>query len=479
EIPSFPLVWIVPLTLYLLSFVLVFGRRPLVPHRVVVAVQPILVAMLAVIMFVPLRLAGLCHHLVTFLVTALVLHGELAARRPSADRSSEYYLWIAVGGAAGGLFNALVAPLLFPCVLEYPLAVVAACLLRPRAPDHDPGTRSRRLDLAAPALLGAAAIGTFLALPFKGDERDVVVRVAFLFFFAAVAHYFRGRPLRFGLGVAAVLAGGFLTFQAQGTLVIARSYYGVTRVVREPGTGRHVFYHGTTIHGAQDPGKDRPGRPTLYFHPESPIGRLMTSSVAARRARRFGVLGLGVGSLAWYLRPHQAMWFFEIVPVVGELATDRRLFTYLSSSRGVVDVVIGDGRLSMAGERDRSFDLIVADAFCSDAVPVHLITREALLVYMRKLAPGGALLFNTSNRHLDLAGVVAAIARAQGWECRATDPVEVERPGQENATWAMVTGSRGDLQGWIAGDGRWRAVAAGPGAPLWTDGYANILAALR
>jgi len=493
EIPSFPLVWIAPLFLYLLSFILVFVPRPPLPHRLILAIQPFFVSLLGIAMFVPLQIAGLAYHLVAFFITALALHGELARLRPPSSFSCEYYLWIALGGSLGGLFNTLVAPHIFPCVVEYPLAVVVACLLRPLPCSPESGVRSPNwkrsepwsdtlLDLLVPTSLAISTVALILALPRLGDDRDFVARTSILLFAAAVAHYFRGRPLRFGLSVAGVLAGSFAAFPIEQTLVLTRSDYAVSRVVRQAGTQRNLLVHGMTIHGAQDRSKTSGDPPSLYYFPESPIGRLMTTD-AAKQARRFGVLGLGVGTLAWYVRPHQSMRFFEIDPMVRDLATDQRYFSFLSSARGSVDIVLGDGRLSLTREPDLSFDLIVADAFSSDAVPVHLITREAVELYVRKLAPGGALLFNTSNRHLRLPAVVRATARDLGLPVRIT-PVcplsqQEESEGKAVATWAILARRGEDLDRWIAGSRQYWMADGQERAPVWRDNYANILAAIQ
>ena len=471
EVPSIPLLWVIPLMLYLLSFILVFAKRQILSHAALVALIPIWILVLAIVLFVPVRILGFSLHLGAFFVTAMVLHGELALSRPSAARLTEFYLWIAAGGALGGAFNALVAPLLFPFVAEYPLALFLSCLLLP--PTKAKG--SRRFDVIAPAILAAAIFIVFRFIPQFGDERDVFIAVFLLFFTALPVVLFRHRRLRFALGIAAILAAGIATFRFSGVESMARSYYGSYRVVRKHGT-RFLLHHGTTIHGAQD---HSVSQPISYFHPDSPIAGIVgrVSSDA-----RIGVIGLGVGALAWYVKPSQRLRYFEIDPLVVSLARDERYFNFLASAKGTVDVVTGDGRLTLGREPDSSFELVVADAFSSDAVPIHLLTREAIALYISKLAPGGALLINTSNRHLRLPAVAAALGRSLDLVARSClrPPLSIldEKAGKARASWLILSRSDSDLLRWTLGDACWVSPPIDD-VPVWTDDYASVLPVIR
>lgn len=480
EVPSIPLLWVLPLIVYLLSFILVFARRQLITQETAAAVAPILIGVLAIVLFVPLRVSGFSLHLGAFFFTALVLHGELSRLRPRPGRLTEYYLWIAAGGALGGVFNALVAPAVFPVVAEYPIAIVLACFLLPGQKDVRTTLWSRRLDWAAPAALTFVTLTAIRLLPHWGDARDIIIGVGVLFMASIAAVSFRRRPLRFALGIAAVLLGGFSAFRLPGAERMARSYYGTYRVVRAPDSSRFLLFHGTTIHGAQDHAAPA-ASPISYFYPESPVGRLMTDQT--KEDARIGVIGLGVGALAWYVRPGQTLRYFEIDPLVYELAGEEEFFTYLSSARGKVDVVLEDGRLAMEREPDGSFDLIIADAFSSDAVPVHLLTREAVSIYREKLAAGGALLFNTSNRHVRLDAVAAAVGRALGMAvsvCKRPPLSREERSeGKTRASWLLMARSGPDLQRWTGSDGCWGALEEGKKVPVWTDAYTSLLPAIR
>ncbi len=476
ELPSLPLLWIVPLALYLLSFVLVFARRLRIPHTLCLKLQPLLISIVAIVVFVPISVAGFSFHLAAFFVSALVLHGELEQRKPAAGQLTVFYLWIAAGGALGGVLNALIAPLLFSFVAEYPVALVLACLLRPWKGE---GRWARRSDLLAGALLAGLTIAALQALPTAGDDRDVVARILILFVAAVVAHYFRKRPLRLGLGIAAVLLSGFIAFPGQGTVAMARSYYGVYRLTQPRGTTLLQMFHGTTVHGAQNQVLAG-GPPISYYSPESPVGQVFAQPQANGPGRRFGVVGLGVGALSWYLEPAQSLCFFEIDALVEDLA--QRYFSYLAASQGTVEVVIGDGRLMLAGEPDGGLDLLVIDAFASDAVPIHLVTREAVQSYLRKLAPGGAVLFHTSSRHLDLDALLAAIAVDLGVESRTCidGPLNAaqRKAGLSGSSWTVLSRTEPELVAWTAGDARWTHFT-GPSVPVWTDRYSSLLHLLR
>jgi spermidine synthase len=474
EVPGFPLLWTVPLGLYLVSLVIAFGSTPERWMRGALALQPVTTAMLAVMMFVPVRLGAFSVHLLACFVASLVVHGRLAEKAPSSpDARAEYVLWMAAGGAAAGLFSALVAPAIFPAVVEFPLALVASCLLRPppAAPRRgfDPAA-ARRRDLLFPALLAAFTLLVLRALPHAGDARDVLARVAVLTFSGAMAVVFRRRPLRFGLGVAAVLAGGLWSFQLEGTERLARSPYGTVRVVRQPGP-RWVLFHGTTIHGAEGPKKE----PELYYAPSSAAGQVLSTTVARTFVRRAAMIGMGTGSLAWYATAGQRIRFFEIDPLVVEIARDPRWFTFLADSRAAIEVVEGDGRVSIAAEPDASYELIVLDAFSSDTIPVHLLTTEALAIYLQKLAPEGIILVNTSNRHADVAGVVLAGARAVGAFAEVSAAASERALGE----WVLIARSEVDARRFISDPSRWRTKTEGPEQEAWTDDHSSILGALR
>ncbi len=377
---------------------------------------------------------------------------------------------------AGGLFAALIAPLLFDRVWEYPIALVAACLLRPGLQ----GGRGLRLpDLALPL----AVFGLILAragLPALGLPGHSLMGSLVIFVPAALLLYgMAGRPLRFGLGVAAALAAGLLGADSDQVLTRARSFFGVYTVKQDPG-GFRVLVHGTTIHGAQqvEPGRRR--EPLTYYLRDGPLGQLFA---ALERAppRTVGPVGLGVGTVGCYRRPGQRWTFYEIDPLVVRIAREGRYFHYLEDCAPGAEVVLGDARRSLQQAPRGHYDLLILDAFSSDAIPVHLLTREALALYLDKLAPGGLIAFHVSNRNLDLAPIVAdlvADAGALAWR-------QSHQPGQGSraafrspSTWIAIARRAPDF-GALAADPRWSRLEGRPDQPPWTDGFSNLVGALR
>ncbi|MDP8943715.1 MAG: fused MFS/spermidine synthase, partial [Actinomycetota bacterium] len=486
DLAPVPLLWTVPLTLYLLSFVVAFspGARRERAHQGLLAVVPLFAVLLAAFLLLGIQqplgvVAGV--HLLAFLVVSLACHGELARDRPAPRFLTGFYLWIALGGALGGAFNALVAPLAFDHALEYPLALVIACLLLPNRSVLAPSRWTRRLDVLVPVAIGATVAGLLLVLRLADAGQQAGGRAYVLGLAAGIVLSLGRRPLRFGLSLAALLAAGAVGLSGEERVIFAeRSFFGVHRVEVPEGTRVHRLLHGTTLHGAQDRAPGRSREPLTYYHRTGPVGELM-AAIPDRPARReAGVIGLGTGTMACYSRAGERWTFYEIDPTVERIARDRRLFTYLRDCPGSFDVVLGDARLSLRRAPDRRLGVLVVDAFNSDAVPVHLLTREALDLYRAKLAPGGVLAFNVSSRYLALEPVLGELARARGLVCRghAEGPEAVRGiPFKVESHWVAMARRPADL-GRLGHDRRWRPCARDAGARLWTDDYSNVLAAL-
>lgn len=484
DVAAMPLLWVVPLTLYLLTFIIVFARRSPVTPRVAVTLHTFLVPTFVVIVFWRVGLDQRWEyplHLGIFAVTALVLHGELAAERPAPRHLTEYYLWIALGGALGGAFNALLAPLLFRTVVEYQWMMVLACFLRPSRSARDAGWLERLQSLSTAAL--PALLLAVVAVLRLGRHQVLGISVSWLATVAAAAIVIaqRANALRFGASVAALAAAGLLLFQpSRDDLFAGRSFFGAYRVSRS-GPVRMLF-HGTTIHGAQFADSARRTRPLTYYHPAGPVGQVFQALAGRLSGRRIGAVGLGAGSLLCYARPGQEWTFFEIDPLVVRIARDPAYFSYLRDCPVRANVVLGDARLTLAREPSRRFALLVLDAFSSDAIPVHLLTREALALYQRLLEPGGALLIHISNKHLDLQPVVAALARDAGLEAliaeHDVDPAREDKEMDYSCDWVLLT-RRSEDAGPLTGDARWRKLTGRADQEPWTDDYSNVFRAIR
>lgn len=457
DIASFPLLWILPLVLYLATFIVAFGVHD--PERVTsIAGRAVVIGAIPLALTflgrVPIGLAlGL--HLGWLLAAALLAHGRLASDRPPANRVTEFYAWVSLGGVLGGSFVALVAPVVFTRLWEYPLAILGALLLVPAVE----GSRHR---LPVVFFAGATvAAGAWL-------HQDAQVQLATLAMATAGLIVLRRPPVVFAFTMAAVMAVGVGVTGAD-IVTEDRSFFGTYAVLETDGGGR-VLQMGTTIHGSQDP--ERAGRPTTYYHPDGPLGPIFDAPRAPMDA---ALIGLGAGEIAAYGMVGDHFTFYEIDQVVVDIASDPAYFTYLRDTPADVEIVVGDGRIELE-RSDTLHDVVVVDAFSSDSIPVHLLTREAIATYLDHLEPEGVLLLHVSNRHFDLAPVVERIGSTLGVSVRmigyAPDPAAYET-GAVPSTWVAVTRSGATIE---AIDERWEAV--GGDGPLWTDDYSNVLAVL-
>ena len=482
DIAPVPLFWIAPLALYLLTFVVAFSTRSASWQSFADRLLPLLVLPLVVLMIADSGLSlsfAIPLHLAAFTLAALVCHGRLAGDRPAPVHLTEFYFWIAFGGMLGGAFNTLAAPLLFSRIIEYPLVLVLALAAR-RGQRSTSGSSWSVNDLVVPIGVGALSAGFMVWLhPGRGSAQ---VFVAGLGLPALVAFTQSRAPVRFAACVAAMLVAGSLAADTQGQALYARrTFFGVHRVTTDQWDRYHSLYHGTTLHGMQAVDPSHQGEALTYFHREGPIGQAFAGLPGLAARRNIAVVGLGIGTLASYRTPGQQWTFYEIDPEVERIARTDAYFTYLRSCGDGCRVVLGDARLSLARAPLHEYGLIVLDAFSSDAIPIHLMTTEALGLYLSRLAAGGALAFHISNRHLALAPVLARLALSHGLVVRlqqhSAGQSSMAGPGPLSSEWMVMARSAGDL-GPLASDSRWRTPAIPPSTPLWTDDFSNILSVL-
>ncbi|MGH9145114.1 MAG: spermidine synthase, partial [Vicinamibacterales bacterium] len=482
DIAAVPLLWVLPLSVYLLTFVLVFAHRTFVPHALMVRLLAIFVLPLITLTVFDSRLPGggqLALHLLTFFLAAMVCHGELARTRPGSDHLTVFYLCLAVGGVLGGILNAILAPLLFRSIVEYPLMIVLVCLMRPTLRALKPSPRW--LDLGAPVVLGLVTLG-MMRLFNGADSKNIFALIAVFIVPALTCFSFRHRPVRFAAGVAALILASTAYLSAhQAVLYRGRSFFSAHRIVMDEHQQFRLFVHGGIVHGSQSVDTERRREATAYFHRTGPIGQVFEATTATP-GRRVGVVGLGIGSLAAYGRPGENWTFYEIDPAVAEVAKDSRYFTYLTDSPARTEIVLGDARLSLRRAANGEFDLLILDAFSSDAVPVHLLTREALDLYLSKLAPGGILAFNISNRYVelkpllgDLAGNVGLVALAQ--DDLRLKPEQIEH-GKYASRWLIMARDASRFGG-VNLDARWRVVTSRSRPVIWTDDFSNLLSVFK
>ena len=474
DVATVPLLWVAPLTLYLLSFVIAFSPTPLISQRTAATITTVTMMPVVLTIVTGIELPAWLEmplHLVAFFGFALMLHGQLAADRPAPSSLTAYYLWISVGGLLGGVFTTLVAPAVFTGVAEYPLMLLAVCALRPVLGREAPPARSYR-DLLIPAVLGVL-LWALLTAAKGGMVNHTGLSLGFGIMSAFYAASAKTR-FRFTAGVAMMLVASLFHDPAAGAVIHAeRTFFGVVRVRAEEGA-RHAMFHGNTMHGEQVLDQARRREPISYYHREGPIGQLIAAVSGRLDGGHVGVVGLGAGALAAYAQPGQQWTFYEIDPAVARVASTPRYFTYLEDCGVGCRVVLGDGRLSVA-RAEQPFDLLILDAFSSDAIPVHLMTREALQTYLSKLSVDGVLAFHISNRHLDLRPVLGALAVDLGLTAYGQIDSVGRSAGRTSSSWLMMARDPRALSA-LAGDSRWTRPRAG--SDLWTDDYSNVFKAL-
>ncbi len=427
DIAAVPLLWTMPLALYTGSFIAAFARRQPASLEAVTLLQGL--ALAAAIALFHFKMAAFAAHLALLFLSALMCHMQLSRARPPARHLTMFYLSIAAGGAAGGLFNTLLAPRLFPFPLEYPLALAAVAWLRYRIGPEPSFFLLRRVPFAAAAML-------LLAL-------------------------YPGYPW------------GSYT----GALALKRNFFGILRVIDVP--PERILFFDATIHGAQALDESKRKTPLTYYSANGPAGDVFEVLGRREGPQNVAALGLGVGSIACYARPGRHFDFFEIDPDVVAIAQDRKLFTFLSGCGSDHRVVMGDARLSLAKAQDHSYDLIFVDTFSGDNVPVHMLTVEAFRLYFRKLKPGGLLAVNISNRYLKLGRVAAAVARDLNlYILVRTSALNVASDGLvvTGANYAVLA-EAGDTLSAFPGKG-WRLPAISRSWKSWRDDYSDIVSAL-
>lgn len=474
NIAPVPLIWVVPLATYLLTFIFAFASKPVLNSRQIGRFLPLLIIPLAFTQCIeatePLVLLASFHVVVLF-AASWMCHANLAERRPSARHLTEFYLWLSVGGALGGLFNSLIAPHIFATYAEYPLAIVLACLVRPQSKP----SKNDWVWIATIAVVSIIAMTAFKAAMPPGQLRaGLAIGIPLVVAFAAMD---RVRVFALGLGAVFVCV-NLLQISAPGkVLATKRSFFGVHRVLENK--DYRSLVHGNTTHGRQSMHPEYRDLPLTYYHPTGPIGQIFTKAPFMQQVHKVGLVGLGVGSLAAYGQPGQELTYFEIDPEVLYLARDSGFFTFLKDSKAQMRYVLGDARLTLAKEPDHSYDLLVLDAFSSDAIPTHLLTLEAIEMYERKLKPGGIMAIHISNRYLELAPVVALTARkANLWAYDQVDaPVgDEEKMGKTQSHWMVVLHDPGERD-LLWKPSYWNEIEIGQDVKPWTDDYVNVLGA--
>ena len=511
DVASTPFLWVAPLALYLLTFIFAFSNKPPVGSFTLGMLQAFAVILVAYSLSHSYGLyATLLIDLVGFFLTALLCHTALASRRPHPSRLTEFYLLLAVGGVIGGSFNAFVAPLVFlQGVWEFPIVLVLACLARTWGPDD-----FKRWEWAA------ILIGTLFFLLILSLAIFVRVLPPWMYFLYANGVSFgpwampwgvmgpihfglvemlvvpavictflvRDRGLIFAVLIAALIVAPTLASGRQDIVMQDRSFFGVLRVTKQEVAGfarqAHALANGTTLHGAQAREPDKACTPLTYYAPSTPIGQVFNQRQLTHPSVHVGAVGMGAGTVASFVRASDTLRFYEIDTHVIKLATNPAYFTYINGcAKGKIDWKMGDARVFLNKEPANSFDILLVDAFSSDAVPAHLLTVEAMRTYLNVIKPDGVVIMHLSNRHLSLAPAVAAVVKDAGgyglYQYHYPQPgmpeftdtgEEAIIVGRNAAALADFAAMPGDL--WTSSDPQIC------GAKAWTDDYSNLFGSL-
>jgi hypothetical protein len=490
DVAAAPLLWVLPLSLYLLTWVLVFQSRPLLPHKWMLLAQPLAIAGVVVLLAfggeqnLLLTLGG---HQLCFFVIAMACHGELARTRPAARYLTGFYVALSFGGMVGGLFAGLIAPFAFSWVAEYPILLALAALCRPSGHERLPRWSRWYWPLLA-ALAVALIVPTYsttgrVFIWLDTNRVWVIGAVGVLSALLALALNANRWKIFSTVVVALVLLRAYPS--DDGRVETVRSFFGVHKIVVTPNGQYHVLMHGTTIHGAEKfknddgtPVKGQP-EPITYYHKDGGIGQAITAIRERKGAPlRVAVIGLGAGTLTCAAEPGEEWKFFEIDQTMVDTARDPKYFTYVHVCEPNLEPVIGDARLTFAREPDGVYDLIIVDAYSSDAIPIHLATEEAMEIYKAKLAPQGAVVMHVSNRHLELSSVVVGIADANDLKSWVYSE-DTNRDAEYIFSTSVVVSAREEADvGKLASSEQWALTEAKDNQRVWTDDYSNVLGAV-
>ena len=480
DLAPVPMLWVMPLALYLLTFVIAFSKWQIFPQGFAAKILPALVMWMLASSVLQDSWWPIAPHVATFFFGSLACHQELANLRPAASRLSEYYLWMSLGGVLGGAFNAILAPLIFPVLIEYPIAIVfALSLCWPSAV-----LTKKWIEPVALFIVTLIGIASFYSpngwRGLRGTE-TYVFAIGIAIPAMAVLYVWRIRFVFPILAGTLLIVGICLPTASKSTLFIGRSYFGVHRVVETEDPPAHRLLHGSTIHGMQFTGPQRDTTPLTYYHPNGPLGDLFRHVANRPIGKRIGIIGLGTGAIAGYREEDRQFTFFEIDPIVAQIAQDAKLFSFLAelpdSQR---KIILGDGRLMLKQQDDR-YGILILDAFSSDSIPIHLLTKQAVLQYLEKLQPDGILAFHISNNYLRLDPVLGDLAGELGLACYLRRDVQVTaesiRMGYSPASWVVMSRRPINLLG-LERTNRWTRLEPRMGVRVWTDDYSNILQVL-
>ncbi len=487
DIASVPLLWVIPLALYLISFIIVFSRYSSAIHKWMLYFQPWITAPLLIFYFSGRTMENyflqLALHLLVFFIAIMVCHGELARKRPATRYLTQFYLIMSFGGMLGGVFNSFIAPLIFDSIYEYPLMIIAALLLNPT-------NDSRRVYLQKhwSKIVFAVYMIFFSVLLYVNADHYQEQFILLLIVTAIIANFFVFHKNLLYLGlyslVIASCASPVAIPQKEQTLYQSRNFYGVLKVEKNVATklqtqtvAMHTLYSGSTEHGSQVmSADDMQCTPVGYYSPSGPLGQLFEQYDRVNGYWQVGIVGLGAGELVSYAKKTQNWNLYELNPAVVDIATNPDYFSYLTDC---IDdnyaIEIGDARLTLEKESAHRYDLLVIDAFSSDSIPTHLLTREAIELYLSKLKSDGLLVFHISNRHLQVNKVLANHAKNMGLAALLQEyRPEQKTPLVHKSDWAVLAKNQRTLQPLLSNPA-WQEMRSSGEMQAWTDDFTSIV----
>ena len=506
---SFPLMWSIPLALYLITFILVFAKRQLLPHRWIVRATPFFLLAMPLVMTIDLGdnpALMIAAHFAVFFVVAMACHGEMARLRPPVEQLTEFYLMMSIGGVVGGAFNSLLAPVLFNSILEYPIVLIAASLVLPAwreiADEQNSTDRSPAPSWLSIEKIWAVPVALLVLLSgvwaFEYSLLKLFRPLVMLLGFAvpaAVCILLARSPRRFVPCYALLLLGYPFIHVNHDVTLKQRGFFGVNEIATV-GEFRTLI-NGRTQHGMQRIEETENPLPLSYYHPDGPVGDLFRQF--GDQQNRIGVVGLGVGTIAAYGQANQQLDFYEIDPIVYQMASDENYFSYLSSARSDVEVILGDARVQLDARRkrmsrltnvawrpnsnetqtkNRLYGMMILDAFGSDSVPIHLLTEEAVELYLDSLDENGLLAIHISSKFMNFIPVGAALSQHFGLHSAVRTDAQLtqadRQSGRSASRYMIFSRDKETIDRFLDLENGWQPLKSD--RPVhWTDEHANIL----
>lgn len=473
DVASIPLLWVIPLAIYLLTFIITFSHQHILRHDVMLNLQTFSLAIIILLLTIKLSLSFLLIfllQLLNFFIFAMVCHGELANTRPPTPYLTKFYLWIAVGGLLGGVFNALIAPFIFNTIWEYPIVLALACFLRPLIDKKE--NKLFSILFSAAILLFSINIGITI---FRSPEWFTRIDIYFYLIANFLIMLFAQKPIRYGILISLLLFFGYTILpNPQPSLAQVRTFFGIYKIVTDQPMGINKLVHGTTVHGAQYLQRKKQKLPLTYY--SKPLKEIF--SILPKHPLNIAAIGLGTGTVACYRRLQDTLTFFEIDPAILQIAQNPRYFTFLQNCPPT-KILLGDARLTIQHEPTHFYDIILVDAFSSDAIPIHLLTKEAIQIYLKKLNPTGIIVFHISNRHLKLAPILARIGNELHLQSAQGTFVADSKINLYiySSQWVVLSRSS-QLSHALLRYHEWKILLAHPDTPIWRDDFSNVLSAI-